>query len=361
MKLLKKVIIIFTFLFMITYLLTRVTYTNINVAAKSPINIGVVLYRFDDLYISEVKKTLEGIEENNKEKVKFLFYDSKDNQSVQNSTISNLIETGKVDILLVDLVKRDAESARSALDMAKVHKIPVVFTFVNPEAAEAIKSYDKAFVIGTDTDQAGELQGKIISDIWNTNKASIDKNNDNTLQYILLKGSNESAGKQRILNTISEINKAGIKTQPFGDIDANWSRELAKDAVNSMFLKYDGKIEAIISNSDDMAIGAIEALQKYGYNTGNPSKTTVVVGIDGMPEAIELINKGDMAGTLIQPPSDTAEALYAVGMNLYNDENPLKGTNYKVDKSGVVVLLPYKIYEKNNVPSLSLYENKVIY
>lgn len=346
MRLLKKVIMIFTLLVMITYAPTSFTYTNLSVNALSPIKIGVVFYSFDDLYISEVKKHLEDIQMKNNGKVEFIFYDSKNNYAIQSAIISNLVQTGDVDILFVDLVNRDVESTRNILEMIKARKIPVVFTFVSPEAVEVIKSYNKAFIVGDDVNQAGDLQGKIIFDIWNTNKASIDKNNDNILQYVLIEGSNEPAGKQRVLATIAAINNAGIKTQLLGEINADWNRELAKDAVNSLFLRYDGKIEAMISNSDDMAIGAIEALQKYGYNTGNPSKTTVVVGIDGMPEALELINKGEMAGTLIQSPSDTAETLYTIGMNLYNNENPLNGINYKVDKSGIVVFPPYKIYEK---------------
>ena len=67
-----------------------------------------------------------------------------------------------------------------------------------------------------------------------------------------------------------------------------------------MLLKYSDKIEAIISNDDSMAIGAVQALQKYGYNTGNKSKVIPVVGIDGVPEAIELISKGFMLGTALQ-------------------------------------------------------------
>ena len=51
-----------------------------------------------------------------------------------------------------------------------------------------------------------------------------------------------------------------------------------------------------------MAIGAIEALQKYGYNKGDKSKYIPVVGIDGIPEAKDLINKGFMTGTVIQDP-----------------------------------------------------------
>lgn len=51
-----------------------------------------------------------------------------------------------------------------------------------------------------------------------------------------------------------------------------WDTEVARTTVEALFLGYGSKIEAIISNDDSMAIGAIEALQKYGYNTGDKSK-----------------------------------------------------------------------------------------
>jgi methyl-galactoside transport system substrate-binding protein len=40
------------------------------------------------------------------------------------------------------------------------------------------------------------------------------------------------------------------------------------------------KIEAVLANNDDMALGAIEALKAEGYNTGDATKYIPVVGVD---------------------------------------------------------------------------------
>ena len=56
------------------------------------------------------------------------------------------------------------------------------------------------------------------------------------------------------------------------------------------------KIEVIIANNDSMAIGAIQALQEYGYNKGDKTKIIPVVGVDAIPEAQDLIKKGIMTG-----------------------------------------------------------------
>ncbi len=51
--------------------------------------------------------------------------------------------------------------------------------------------------------------------------------------------------------------------------------------MNLYCLIYGNRIEAIISNNDEMAIGAaIEALQKYGYNTGNKSTSIALLGLE---------------------------------------------------------------------------------
>lgn len=161
----------------------------------------------------------------------------------------------------------------------------------------------------------------------------------------MLRGKRDSSvADARTEYAISTINGAGIKTQQIASVNCDWDQDLARAAIESIFLRYGGKIEAIIANNDAMAIGAIEALQKYGYNKGDESKTIVVVGIDAIPAARELIKKGFMTGTVIQDPHALAEAFYTVGMNLVNNRDPLENTNYKFDDTGVVIRLSYQEY-----------------
>ncbi len=174
-------------------------------------------------------------------------------------------------------------------------------------------------------------------------KTVMDINGDNILQYIMLIG--EADNKEAIARTqysISTINDAGIQTNELASTVCDWERQSARDKFEQLYLYYGNKIEAVISNNDEMAIGAIEALQKYGYNLGDPSKTITVVGVDGIPAAQELIRKGEMAGTVLQDASAMAEACYLMGMNLANGRPPLEGTLYKFDDTGVSVRIPYK-------------------
>ena len=71
-------------------------------------------------------------------------------------------------------------------------------------------------------------------------------------------------------------------------------------------------------------------------------------GISQVPEAKELIEKGFMTGSVPESPRAIAKALYTVGMNLVSGINPLEGTNYKFDKSGVIIPIPSEEYISQN-------------
>lgn len=311
---------------------------------QTPVKVGVLLYRFDDVYISEVRQSLVEIQKKNEGKVEFTFYDGKDNQSIQNQTIDTLLQSKSVDLLLLNLV--DVKSTYKVINRIKEYNIPVILFNREPLNMNAVQSYSKACFVGTNAAQAGTLQGKILINAWNKNKKAIDKNGDNILQYIMLIGENNNKEAiERTEYSVLTINDAGIKTQQLESAVCNWNRELAKESFEPFFLHYYNRIEAIISNNDEMAIGAVEALQGYGYNKGDKSKNVIVVGIDGLQEAKDLIDKGYMTATIIHNQNALADAIYNVGMKLVNNLDPLENTNYKFENGQVIVPIPYSIYE----------------
>lgn len=345
MKILKRILI---FILIINITLINFNKNNIcaytQVSPEKKINAAVILFAFDDPYISLVRNSLEEIENKNVNNVKFTFYDGNRNQDVQNKLIDS-VTNDNYNLLLVNLVSLDPNTIKSVIDKVKQKNIPVIFFNVVPFQTEPIKSYNKAVVISTNASQAGILQGNLVVNEWKAHKRDMDKNNDNILQYIMLKGpTNNTETDARSLYSISTINNAGINTQEIQSKFCYWDEKCAQDSTESLFLRYGDRIEAIIANNDAMAIGAIKALQKFGYNKGDKSKYIPVFGVDGIQEARDLINKGFMAGTVFQDPNETAEALYTIGMNLVNNLNPLKNTNYKFDDTGVTITTPYHEY-----------------
>jgi methyl-galactoside transport system substrate-binding protein len=348
MKLLKNIIIIIIAL-IITPTLIGSTQNNLNInsnaATRNRVNVGVIVSNFEDPYISLIKQSLENIQINNENKVNFTFFDAKNNEAIQYEILDTLLREN-IDLLLVNLVDTNVDTVENFIDKAKQKSIPLILFNAKPSIITSkMKDYKKFLIITTEPKQSGVLQGKLIVNEWNKNRSTIDKNRDNVMQYILLQGELDNTGAiERTKSSISTIENAGIKTQELALQVANWNQELAKNAIESLFLKYNNKIEVIISNNDAMAIGAIEALQKYGYNKGDPKKYIPVFGIDGIPAAQDLIRKGFMTGTVIEDPNDTAEALYTVGINLVNNKPPLENTSYKFDETETTIIIPYREY-----------------
>lgn len=329
----------------VTILFMKVLYVEVfaQTVNQNPVKVGVLLYRFDDAYISLVRQGFEEIQENNPGKVQFTFYDGKDDQIVQNQTIEAILENKSEDILLLNIV--DVKRAYEVIGRIKEFNIPVVLFNREPLDMNSVKSYNKAFFVGTDSAQAGTFQGEIIINAWNKNKDTMDVNNDGILQYVMLIGENNNKdASERTEYSILTINNGGIQTQEIASTVSDWNREQAKTDFEPIFIRYNTGIEAIISNNDEMAIGAIEVLNKYGYNTEDGAKNIAVVGVDAIPAAQELIKKGEMTGSVVQDANVVAEASYVIGINLFNDKNPLEGTSYKFDDTGVAIRLPYKEY-----------------
>lgn len=190
----------------------------------------------------------------------------------------------------------------------------------------------------------------MLIDLWNSSKKIIDRNNDGILQYYMLEGEGDNTeATERTKYVISTIEKSGIKTQQVGGDFADWSEKDAYKYTKEVFGKYSSDIDVIIANDDSMAIGAVKALQEYGYNKGEKSKTIPVVGVDVIPKAKEFIEKGYMLGSVYQDPKDYAEALYEVGMNLINYKNPVADTKYTLDDTKVSIRIPHTNYFYNNI------------
>lgn len=345
MKIFKKIITISIIAIIMTIILENNLYmvkciTN-DYCVTLPVKAALFAKDLNDDYIEYLRKDFENIQKNNEGKIIFNFYDAKFNKSTQIADINDKLNQG-VDLILLDIV--DIDDLEEVIKKIAQYNVPVLVFNREPSSIDVIKSYKKAFLVGTDSKQAGILQGKMITDAWNSNKQAIDKNNDSILQYIMLVGERfNQTSMDRSKYSILTIHQAGIKTQELASPILNWNTESAKSTVEALFLRYGNQIEAIISNDDSMAIGAVEALQKYGYNNGNESRVIPVVGVDGVPEVKELISKGFMLGTALQAP-DLANTIYTIGMNLVYDRDPVEGTPYKLDETGVSVLIPFQEY-----------------
>lgn len=349
MKILKRILSLIIIIFFMSTILINYSkkVVSITLAEARPAKVSVFLLDFTDDLISQIRRNLEEVQKENPGKVEYTFYDGKSNQKVQDEELDKVLQEG-TDLILMNIV--DRAYSKNVIDRIKEHNIPVIFFNREPLTPVPIQSYSKALYIGTDAAHAGELQGKMLIDTWNTSKAYIDKNGDNIMQYFMLQGeSDNTEAIQRTKHSVATIEKAGIKTQQVSLKICNWRENLAYDATKSEFEKYEDQIEVIISNDDTMAIGAVKALQEYEYNKGDKSKTIPVVGVDVTPTAKEFIEKEYMLGSVYQDARGYAEALYACGMNMIQGKRPIEGTKYTLDDTFVSIRLPHKGYFYINI------------
>lgn len=347
MKILKQILSIIIISILILYSFKNITYASPGNSSETPIKVGVFLVDLNNAFNSDLKKNLEELQKEHGDKIQFTVFDGKANQSVQNDDIAKQINK-HFDLFVVAPISSNEDEISVALNKIIQAKLPFILYFpTTPSLTNIVKSYAASVVVTGDTEQGGALEGKILADEWNSNKNVLDKNQDNVLQYIMLKGpSNNLLTLGRSKYPIRALNDAEIKTEELFSTFCNWERDCAKSAIESQLLTFNGSIEAIISNNDNMAIGAVEALQRYGYNTGDSSKYIPVVGIGGVPEAEELVNQGVMAGTVVQDSKLHSKAIYDIGLNLASGKDPLYGTDYKLDETGVTIKIPYFQYVK---------------
>lgn len=143
--------------------------TAVGFAAGKP-KIGVLIYKYDDTYISTVRNA---IDKYGADVLDITMQDGKGDQATQNDQVDVFLAKG-VDALVVNMV--DAAAAQGVVDKAKDADIPVVF-FNREPAADVLKSYDKAVFIGTNAADAGIMQGELIAKIWGDGSA-YDLNKD---------------------------------------------------------------------------------------------------------------------------------------------------------------------------------------
>lgn len=345
MKIVKKILTVTMVVVMIIIILegsNQNISTSVSPTTERPVKVAVFLLDFADDYLSLVGENLKDIQKENEGKVEFTLYDGKSNQAIQNESIDNVLKEG-VDLILLNIV--NTEAARTVINEIKEYNVPVILFNREPVDINAIKSYNKALYIGTDAREAGIIQGEMLVNAWKANKDSIDRNKDNIMQYIMLEGERGNIeAVQRTKYSVLTIQQTGIKTEELALRFADWNTELARNFMEPLILSYGDKIEAIIANDDSMAIGAIQALQKYGYNKGEKTKTIAVVGVDALPETRDLIEKGIMLGSVVQDSIALSEALYTVGMNLVYNKNPLDGTQYKFDDTEAAIRIPHREY-----------------
>lgn len=306
---------------------------------KEAITVGVLIYKYDDTYISTVRSAIEKYAKESNVAITLDMQDAQGDQAKQNDQIDVLIEKG-VDVLAINAV--DTGSAQGLADKAKAAGIPAVFFNREPDAS-VIQSCEGIF-IGTTASEAGVMQGELLSQMWKEHP-EYDLNGDGKVQYLVFKGEpGNPEAEARTTYAVSEAEANGLVMENVnGDpIVANWATDQAQTAMEAVLAAHDGEIEAVFCNNDDMALGVIAALNGSEYNLSADSEKWIpVLGVDATDAGVEAINSGKMAATVKQDGDAMGKAIVAIVSNAALDKDYLEGTDYTLAEDGISVRIPY--------------------
>ncbi len=202
----------------------------------------------------------------------------------------------KVDVLVCIPVSTDA--VQPIIDDAKAAGIPLVFVNRNPFGES--EPPDGCYYIGSEEIVAGQKEGEYLIELLGDQK-------DASIFILEGKLDNEAAIK-RTKGAKETLEAAGfsIKAIEVG----NWQRDQAVTITENWLTAYAGEMTAIVANNDEMALGAVEALQK----ANRPD--VIVLGVDFTPDAKSAIQEGKMAGSVRQDLSGQGAGGIQVAFNL---------------------------------------------
>ncbi len=309
-------------------------------AAAGQPKIGVAIYKFDDTFMTGVRNAISDAA---KGKAEVDIVDSQNSQPTQNDKV-DLFITKKVNALAINPVDRTA--AGVIIDKAKAANIPVVFLNREP-MPEDMQKYDKVYYVGAKAEESGTISGQLLVDYWKATPEA-DKNKDGVLQYVMLKGEpGHQDAELRTKFSVKAIEDAGIKVEKVAEDTAMWDRVKGQEKMAAFLASSGEKIEAVLANNDDMALGAIEALKASGYF--KDGKYLPVVGVDATAPALKELEAGTLLGTVLNDAKNQGKATLELAAVLSKGETPTKeNTGYDIS-DGKYVWIPYKKITKDNM------------
>jgi ABC-type sugar transport system substrate-binding protein len=280
--------------------------------------IGVSMAKFDDNFLTVLRNGMTDYAKSQKD-VSLQIEDAKDDVSKQLSQIQNFI-ANKVDAIIVNPVDTSATAAMTKL--AADAGVPLVY--VNREPADVDKLGPKAAFVASNEKDSGTLETKAICKMLG-GKGDI----------LVMEGqlSNQAAVQRTadIHDVIATPDCKGMKI--IAEQTAEWDRTKAQNLMTN-WLSKGMKYDAIISNNDEMAVGALQALKAAGVDT----KAAIIGGVDATQDALASMKAGDLKVTVFQDAAGQGKGAVDAALKL--------AAGQSVDKK---VYIPFQLVTPANM------------
>jgi inositol transport system substrate-binding protein len=118
------------------------------------------------------------------------------------------------------------------------------------------------------------------------------------------------------------LGAAGAKYQIVAEQTGTWKREQGLTVTQNVLTSLGGQtLQAIVAESDEMALGALEALRSSGV------AGVKVIGFDATPEALKSVRGGELAATVEQSPINQARTALRQIVARIRNQTPMMGAN----------------------------------
>lgn len=242
-------------------------------ASAKTFTVGVALANFDLNFVSILRTQMQT--ELKANQLNSQFVDAKGDVALQVQQVDDFVNQS-VDAIILNPV--DTQGVLPMITAAKNAGIPLIFVNRKPE----VKLPTDMAYVGSDSALGGEMQMEALAKKMNY------KGNVAILMGAL---SNEEARERT--RAVEAVIAKYKDMKVIEKQSAKWQRNEAVDVVSSWLLNQ-RPIDAIAANNDEMAIGAIMALNQA------KNEKILVAGIDGTPDGQQFVKNGKMTLTIFQ-------------------------------------------------------------
>lgn len=280
--------------------------------------IGVSIARVDDNFMTYVRSGLK--EAAKHENVHIQFEDAQGDILRQLNQVEGFLNQ-KVDAVIILPV--DTAATANMTRAAVAAKTPLVY--VNRRPDERVLPEGVVAVASNDI-EAGQLQMRYLA-----NKLGGKGNLAIIMGDLVHNASHErTEGVKQVLKDYPDIKIVEQQS-------AEWQRSKGMDLTSNWILA-GVNFDAIIANNDEMAIGAAMALQQAGMTKG----AVPIIGVDGLPDGLAAIKRGQLAASVFQDPKSQATSALQAAIKM------IEGVPVESD-----VWVPYQLITPDQV---SVYE-----
>ncbi len=218
--------------------------------------------------------------------------DAQDDSAKQTNDVDDLVQQG-VDVILINPV--DSAAIAPAVESANSAGIPVIMVDRATDAGEFVT------LVASDNVAGGEMAGQYIVDQVGEGAK--------VLQLEGVPGASATNERGQGFENVAETSLNLVDSQ-----SANFDRAEGLTVMENM-LQANPDVEAVFAQNDEMALGAIEALQGAGLQG-----QVTVVSFDGTDGGLEAVENGTLAATIAQQPEEMGRLALQAAFDYYAGE-----------------------------------------